>query len=210
MKLTQLFLTGLLLATTTSLRAQGELTTAPVGGNKKASVSEQIGITTITLQYNRPGVRGREGKIWGTPVAHYGFEAPGYGRNRPAPWRAGANENTTIEFTHGVIVEGKPLPAGRYGLFMALGSDQTEVIFSRNSTSWGHYFYDPAEDALRVTVRNGSMPQSVEWLRYEFMDQTDSSATVALEWEKRRIPFRVSVDVPRVQMALFALSLIHI
>ncbi len=184
MKLSSYFFFVLTLVASTALQAQGQLTTEPVGGNKKASVSEQIGLTMVTLHYNRPGVRGREGKLWGTPVAHYGLEAPGFGANRPAPWRAGANENTTIEFSHDVTVEGKPLAAGRYGLFMALGADQTEVIFSKNSTSWGHYFYDPGEDALRVTVQNETLPQSVERLRYEFLNQTDSSATVALEWEK--------------------------
>lgn len=200
-------LASLLLTSSTSLYAQRELITAPVGGNKKAAISEQIGITTVTLHYNRPGLKGREGKIWGTPVAHYGLESPGFATNRPAPWRAGANENTTIEFTDDVTIEGRPLPAGRYGVFMALGAEQTEVIFSKNSTSWGHYFYDPAEDVLRVTVKNQTLPQAVEWLRYEFLDQTDTSATVALEWEKRRIPFRVGVNVPKVQMASFARQL---
>ena len=45
----------------------------PPGGNKKASVSEQIGVVQIAISYNRPGVKGREGNIYNTPVAHYGF-----------------------------------------------------------------------------------------------------------------------------------------
>ncbi|RRB07564.1 DUF2911 domain-containing protein [Larkinella rosea] len=180
-----------------------QLTAIPGGGNKAASVSEQIGLTSITIRYNRPGVKGREGKIWGTSVAHYGLVDPGFGSSKAAPWRAGANENTTISFSDEVKVEGKSLPAGTYGLHMLLGEAETTVIFSKNATSWGSFFYEPSEDALRVTVKNQSLDKSVEWLKYEFIDQTDNAATVALEWEKRMIPFRVEADVVKNQIASF-------
>ena len=55
------------------------ITIEPDGGNKKASVSEQIGIVKIAISYSRPGVKGREGKIYNTPVAHYGFVDQGHG-----------------------------------------------------------------------------------------------------------------------------------
>jgi hypothetical protein len=84
--------------------AQG-LSIAPDGGNKKASVNEIIGITNVTIHYDRPGVKGREGKIWGGLVP-YGFTDQGFGTSRAAPWRAGANENTTISFS--TDVEMKP------------------------------------------------------------------------------------------------------
>ncbi|MBC7923493.1 MAG: DUF2911 domain-containing protein, partial [Ferruginibacter sp.] len=168
----------------------------PGGDNKKASVSERIGITDVTLQYHRPGVKGREGKIWGQLVA-YGFTDLGFGPGKPAPWRAGANENTTISFTHDVKVEGKDLPAGTYGLHLALEPAACTVIFSKNSTSWGSYFYDSAEDALRVNVKPTPTDQSQEWLTYAFTEQTPNSAVVALTWEKLKIPFKVEVDVPK-------------
>ena len=66
------------------------LTAEPDGGNKKASISEQIGIVKIEINYSRPGVKGREGKIWGTSVAHYGFVDQGHGTSYSAPWRAGS------------------------------------------------------------------------------------------------------------------------
>ncbi|RIV17235.1 DUF2911 domain-containing protein [Fibrisoma montanum] len=188
--------------------AQAQLTTPPIGGNKKASVSEQIGLTTVTVRYDRPGVKGREGKIWGTPLAHYGFQDLGYGPGQPAPWRAGANETTTITFSDDVRVEGKPLPAGTYGLFMNLGEQETTVIFSKIVVSWGSYYYDPAMDVLRVSVRNQPLDRSVEWLTYSFVNQTDSSAAVALSWEKQMIPFTVSVDLVGQQMASFRRELL--
>jgi hypothetical protein len=181
--------------------AQGHLKIAPVGGNKKASISEQIGICNISLHYDRPGVKGREGKIWGTSVAYYGYDD--LGTSKAAPWRAGANENTTISFTHNVKIEGQDLPAGTYGLFMALEESKTTVIFSNNSTSWGSYFYDAADDALRVVVNNENLEKSVEWLQFTFSNQTENSAVVALEWEKRRIPFKIEVDIHAAQIASF-------
>lgn len=168
------------------------ITIMPDGGNKRASVSEQIGITKVAIDYGRPGVKGREGKIWGTNVAHYGLRDFGAGK---IPWRAGANENTVVSFSDEVEVEGKHLAAGTYGLFMILGEAETTVIFSKNSTSWGSFSYDDSEDALRVTVKNRNLDQSEEWLKYEFTNQTDSSSDISLLWEKRMITFNVKVDL---------------
>jgi hypothetical protein len=202
MKTRSIFL-FLLLAVHSIVVSAQQLTAIPDGGNKKASVSEQIGLTKISISYSRPGVKGREGKIWGTPVAHYGLADLGFGSSKAAPWRAGANENTTIWFSNDVKVEDKDLPAGTYGLHMLLGEAETTVIFSKNSTSWGSFFYEPSEDALRVTVKNQPLDKSVEWLKYEFLDQTNNSATVALLWEKRMIPFKVEADVVKTQLASF-------
>jgi tetratricopeptide (TPR) repeat protein len=179
------------------------LTSEPDGGNKKASVGEQIGIVKIDISYSRPGVKGREGKIWNTPVAHYGFVDQGHGTSYAAPWRAGANENTTISFSHPVTIEGKELPAGKYGFFIALGEEESTVIFNKINTSWGSFYYDEKEDQLRVTVRNRSLDNSVEWLRYEFIDQTPTSATIAISWEKRMIPFKVEARTKELQIAAF-------
>jgi tetratricopeptide (TPR) repeat protein len=179
------------------------LTSEPDGGNKKASVSEQIGIVKISIAYSRPGVKGREGKIWNTTVAHYGFMDLGHGTSYAAPWRAGANENTTIAFSHPVKVEGNDLAAGTYGFFIALGEEESTLIFSKVNNSWGSFYYDPAEDALRVTVKNKSLDNSVEWLKYEFIDETENAATIAMSWEKRMIAFRVEADTKTLQMASF-------
>ena len=194
---------GLVLCFCSLFFSQGQLTITPNGGNKKASVKEQIGLTNVTIDYSRPGVKGREGKIWGTSVAPYGFTNLGFGSSKAAPWRAGANENTTISFLTDVQVEGKNLPAGTYALFVALDALQSIVIFSKNSTSWGSFYYDPSEDALRVTVQNQTNDKSVERLKYEFTDQTDNAATVNLMWERRIIPFKVSVDLVGTQLVSF-------
>jgi hypothetical protein len=179
------------------------LTAEPDGGNKKASVTEQIGIVKVEINYSRPGVKGREGKIWGSSVAHYGFVDLGHGTSTAAPWRAGANENTTISFSQPVTIEGKELPAGKYGFFISLGETENTLIFSRINSSWGSFYYDPTQDALRVTVKHDVLDKSVEWLKYEFINQTDNSATIALSWEKRIIAFKVEAETEKLQMEAF-------
>lgn len=126
----------------------------------------------------------------------------GFGTSKRAPWRAGANENTTITFSTPVMVEEKLLQAGTYGFFIAMGNGDATLIFSKNNSSWGSFFYDSTEDILRVNVKTEPLNESVEWLKYEFMNETDNSAVVALEWEKLKIPFKVEVDYPKTQLAL--------
>jgi tetratricopeptide (TPR) repeat protein len=151
--------------------------------SQRALVMQQIGITDITISYHRPLLGGRTGLENGLPAGQV--------------WRAGANENTTIEVSDPVTVEGKPLPKGVYGLHMIPGPNEWTVIFSNNSTSWGSFTYDQAEDALRVTVK----PQPSEYhdaLTYDFDDVKPDSTTVTLRWEKIAVPFKIAVDVNSV------------
>lgn len=192
----------LVVACTISVNAQIPLTVSPSGGNKKASVSERIGITDVTIHYDRPGVKGRDGKIWGQLIP-VGFTDPRFGSSKAAPWRAGANENTTFEFSTDVMIEGQPLPAGKYGFFIAYDPNESTLIFSKNSTSWGHFYYDDKEDALRVKVKPQPLDKTVEWLKYEFTSQTENTATVSLQWEKLSIPFKIEVDYVKEQIESF-------
>ncbi|MBI1225522.1 MAG: DUF2911 domain-containing protein [Bacteroidetes bacterium] len=167
----------------------------PVTTNPKMSAEITIGVTQIDINWNAPGVKGREGKIWGTNVANFGFINLGFGSATASPWRAGADENTTIAFSTDVTVEGKKLTAGKYGFAIALYPDSCILVFSKNYSGWGTYFYDPKDDALRVTVRQQKdLPQSRELLAYTFLDPTKNSVEVALEWEHWRIPFKVETD----------------
>ena len=168
------------------------------GYTKKATVSEQIGFTEVTITYHRPSVKGREGKIWGE-IVHKGFSDQGFGRGNPAPWRAGANENTIIEFANDVKVEGQPLSKGKYGFFIAYDPLESTVIFSKRSDAWGSFFYDEREDALRVKVKPQHTEYLVENLKYEFTGQTANSASITLSWERLSISFRVEVDLQKQQ-----------
>lgn len=189
------------------LVAQG-ITLPPNGDNQKASVTQYIGPVAVTIDYNSPDVHApngedRRGKIWGTDVAHYGFRDEAFGTCKECPWRAGANENTVFTVSHDVKIEGQPLPAGSYGLHVAVAKEGEPwtLIFSKNHTSWGSYYYDPAEDALRVSVKPAKSEYN-EWLTYEFTDRKPDQATVALKWEDLQLPWTIKVDnVPDLYLA---------
>jgi tetratricopeptide (TPR) repeat protein len=154
--------------------------------SQRATVGQRIGLTDITIAYHRPLAGTR--KIWGGIVP--------YGQ----VWRAGANENTTIEFSTPVTVEGQALAKGIYGLHMMPGTDSFTVIFSKNSGSWGSFTYNQAEDALRVTVK----PQAAEIhdaLTYDFDNVKPTSAMVKLQWEKLAVPFTVSTNEAEITLS---------
>jgi hypothetical protein len=162
-----------------------------VRASLKASVMQVLGVDTeITITYSRPGVKGR--KIWGELVP-YGL-APGnrYSKDQPYPWRAGANENTTIEFGKDILVEGEALPAGKYGIHMIPSEKDWIIIFSKNNSAWGSFQYNQEEDALRVTVTPVKAPHK-EWMVFGFEDLAGTSATAYLHWEELKVPFKIKL-----------------
>ena len=173
------------------------------GNNPRATISEEVGITSITIKYSRPDVNKREGKVYGDGnLVTYGFTTQSFITNKnTAPWRAGANENTTITFEHDVKIEGKPLKAGTYGLFMAMGADNVTIIFSTQSDAWGSFYYDEKYDALRVNVKPVLLDKSVEYLKYEFIEHKEKYCVIAMQWEKLSVPFKVDVDVDNIVLA---------
>lgn len=174
------------------------VTLPPSGDNQKSTVIQHIGLVKMSVDYSSPDVHSptgedRTGKIWGTLVP-WGMTNLGFGTcGDQCPWRGGANENTVFTTSHDIKVEGQPLPAGSYGLHFLPGQEEWTVIFSKNSTSWGSYFYDAKEDALRVKVKPAKS-EFHEWLTYEFTDRQPDKATVALKWENLQVPFKVAID----------------
>ncbi|WP_298313218.1 DUF2911 domain-containing protein [uncultured Aquimarina sp.] len=164
----------------------------------EAEVSQRVGITDITIHYNRPSVKGR--KIWGSLVP-YGFNYLGFGTSKAAPWRAGSDYNTTINFTHEVSIQGNKVPAGKYALFMVPEENrEVMIILSSNTTSWGSYFYDVNEDVLRFKVTSIDKSTSTEMLTYSFDSVTPYNATVSLHWDTKEIPFKIDVAVDEIVM----------
>jgi tetratricopeptide (TPR) repeat protein len=168
----------------------------------EASVYQKVGITDIKVHYSRPSVispqgQDRTGGIWGQLVP-YGYNNLGFGTATEAPWRAGANENTTIHFSTDVKIEGKDLKAGLYGFHVAVFEDgKATLIFSNDTQSWGSFFYDKAKDALRVDVQTIEIPQT-NLLTYNFDKATNTEATLTLNWEKKQIPINIIVDTPEL------------
>lgn len=151
-----------------------------------SSVSRQVGVTTIAVNFSSPAVKGRD--IWNDPQV-----IPQGGK--PIAWRAGANANTTISFDTDVQIEGKALPAGKYGFHIVPDGHQHRLLFAARNNLWGSYYLDQEKDpVLVVEVTDTAAPFS-EHLDFEFLQQTDSSVVLALAWGDRRIPFKVSVDL---------------
>jgi len=179
----QLALTGLLLVAPPVL-AQAPPLLLPQP-SQAAAVTQQIGVTDITIAYHRPSVGKR--KIWGDLVP--------YGE----VWRAGANENTTMTFSSPVTIGGKQLAAGTYGLHMIPTAKDWTVILSTVSTAWGSFSYDEKEDAVRLTTKP-SPAEFEESLEYRFENPTENSVTVVLHWEKLQVPFAIAIDTKAVTM----------
>lgn len=175
----------------------------PVGGNPRAMIAEEVGITSITIHYGRPDVNKREGKIFGDGnLVPYGFSTTNFLTSKnTSPWRAGANENTTITFEHDVKVEGRDIKAGTYGLHMALAADMVTLIFSNQNDAWGSFYYEEKNDALRVNVKPVALDKNVEWLKYEFIEHKEKYCVIAMQWEKLSVPFKIEMDVDNIVIA---------
>ena len=167
------------------LKAQDMLVATKV--SQRASVTQRIGTTDVTLVYHSPLAKNR--KIFGG-IVPFDFTVDGV----EYPWRAGSNENTTIEFTHDVRIQGKHLPKGIYGLHIYVREHEWIYIFSNTSDSWGSFAYKKEEDALRVSAK----PQKThyqEWLEYRFIDRKPTSAILELHWSDLKCAISIEVDV---------------
>jgi tetratricopeptide (TPR) repeat protein len=191
-----------------AIRAQdrSELTMPPNGDNQKAEVSQWIGLVKVTVSYHSPRVhfqgRERTGHIWGELIP-YGLYDEGFGPSRAAPWRAGANESTTLTVSHDVQIDGKTLRAGTYALFLELARNGPWTWILSTNPGWGAFQFDSSEVVLRV----GATPQDApftEFLTYAFENRLPNSATAYLQWENKRIPLRI--DVPNVN-ELYAIQM---
>ncbi|HEX7615142.1 MAG TPA: DUF2911 domain-containing protein [Thermoanaerobaculia bacterium] len=161
--------------------ALGQLSTPLPSPN--AAVSQTVGVTKIEVVYSRPHVKGptrkEERVIWGGLVPY------------DKVWRTGANAVTKITFDGDVLIEGQKLAAGAYGLYTIPGKTEWTVIF--NSVSSGGPDYVAEKDVLKVKVK--PVPAEMkELFTIGFPAVTPEGATLALTWEKVRVPVTITVD----------------
>ena len=192
-----LILTALVMIPTVN----AQLLRIPDGINLSRKTAQKIGVTEVEVNYNSPAVRGRTGQIWGTEIAHYGFKVLGYGSEVASPWRAGANECTTISFSTAVTINGKSLDAGKYAFFIALEADSVTLIFNKNTGEWGSYFYNASLDALRVSSRQLKNQSFTERLSYVFEAKSEDQMELSLLWENWKIPMTIGVDLNATTLA---------
>jgi Protein of unknown function (DUF2911) len=155
--------------------AQGVRFPAP---SQAATVKQTIGVTDITIVYSRPGVKGRE--IWDKVVPYNEL------------WRAGANLSTMLEVSEDVKIEGQKVPAGKYSLFMIpVQTGEWTLVVNKGVNLSGTAGYKQDDDIFRAKVKPQMMTTSKEWLEYTVDNLTDSSATIALSWDKIRVEFKI-------------------
>ncbi len=142
----------------------------------KASLMQVVGLTDININYNRPGVKGRQ--IWGELVPY------------DKVWRTGANEATTIELSDEVWINGNKLAKGLYSIHTIPTASEWTVIFNSVAEQWGSYSYDAAKDALRIQVKPETADHR-EWMSFEIPEMTTDTAKIVLRWEKIAVPFTV-------------------
>ncbi len=179
-------------------QAVAQVTLPPSGGNQKSVVTQYMGLASATFIYHSPDVaapngQDRRGKIWGQLVP-YGMTNLGFGSATSSPWRAGANENTIFKASHDLTVNGKKLPAGKYGFHVIVGEpgEDWTLIFSSDTEAWGSYFYNPDNDVLRVAAKPVESSYH-EYLTYGFADRKLNSCTAHLAWEDLKLPFELGV-----------------
>ena len=157
----------------------------------KATTSQRIGIDTdITIDYSRPGVKGRT--VWGEIVPYGMYPGNKYSKNKPFPWRAGANENTTIEFNNDLKIEGQSILAGKYSIHMLASETNFKIMFNKKNAEWGSYSYDASQNAIEIEVTPEKV-EHTEWLEFGFDNLSANGATAYLRWEKLKIPFKVEL-----------------
>ena len=146
----------------------------------EAKVEQQFSTSFIKYQYSRPSMKGR--KVFGGLVA------------MNDPWRTGANGATKVTFGEDVQIEGVNLAAGTYSFYTIPGERSWEIIFNKGLENWGLSGYDEKEDALRVRVVPIALDMPVETFTIELKDITNTSAVLALMWEKTYVPIRITAD----------------
>ncbi len=152
-----------------------------------AKLSQRIGLTDVTVEYSRPSMKGR--KIFGELVP--------YGE----VWRTGANAATLITISTPARFEGKEVPAGTYALYSIPGKTEWTIILSGNTKLWGAVGYNEAEDIVRFNVKPGKTSQKYETMEINFVDMTDTGASLSIKWENSRVNFRIETEVDSIVMA---------
>lgn len=162
----------LLVAVFASFMGQAQAQPQQAVASPAQTAKGKAGSADITINYGSPAVKGRT--IWGDLVPY------------DKVWRAGANEATTFETSKDIKVEGKTLPAGRYGFFTIPGKDKWTVIFNKEAKQWGAYSYKDAQDALRVEVKPRKAASFNERLAY-----TVNKNGIAMRWADLEVPVTI-------------------
>ena len=151
----------------------------------KATVEQRVGLTDVSVEYSRPGVKGR---------AIFGDLVP-FGKT----WRTGANSNTKVTFSSDVSIDGQTLNAGSYGLYTVPNENSWEVMFYSESDNSGvPRDWDDTKVIAKTSVEVYSMPMNVETFTITFDDVSGTSAVIGILWEKTYVGIKFEVPTDKL------------
>ncbi len=153
-----------------------------------ATIKQTVGMTDITIEYSRPGVKGR--KIFGELVP--------YGQ----VWRTGANKAVQFQTSTKVTIQGKELPAGKYALFTVPNADSWDIVFYEETEIWGtpEKWVDSLE-AVMVTVKTTALTDVVESFTISLDDVSNGNAVLmSISWEKTKVSLKLDLPTEEISM----------
>jgi tetratricopeptide (TPR) repeat protein len=146
------------------------------------TIKQAFGLSDISIEYSRPGAKGRV--VFGDVVP--------FGKI----WRTGANATTKITFGDDVMVEGKDVAAGSYGLYTIPNKDGWEILLYKDLSLGGDVAdYKVENELLRFNVKSAVLADKVETFTINIADVTPNSARIELLWEKTRVAFNVTTEI---------------
>jgi len=169
--------------------AQAQITTPQP--SPKSTVTQRVGLTDVTITYSRPSLKNREVFGAGSPLAPYGKR-----------WRTGANATTSIKFSDDVMIEGKKVPAGEYGLYTVPGAAEWTVVLNKSLKQGADVdgFKDD-QDVARFTIKPYKLASKVETFTISFAELTPATANVDMLWGLTGAKFKIMADVDAKVMA---------
>jgi hypothetical protein len=181
--LNKLFAFGILCCAALFADAQSIKTPQPSPGQ---TLRQDFGISSIELNYSRPGMKGR--KIFGDLVP--------YGK----VWRTGANSATRIKFSDDVTIGGQTLKAGEYAIYTVPNEKEWEIIINKGSANWGTD-YKQEDDILRVKATSVKLDWPVETFTMQFSNVKSNSTDLQIMWDKTLVSVPITTDVDQKVIA---------
>jgi hypothetical protein len=180
----KLFLGALAITTMLTINAQTIKTPA---ASPTQTVKQEFGIGSVELSYSRPGIKGR--KIY-TDLAPAG-----------QVWRTGANQATTLTFSEEVVIGGKKIPAGKYGLLSIPNRTEWTLILTSQVDVTNPAAYKQESDVVRVKVKPVALPAAVETFTIQFANVKPASTDLQLMWDKVMVVLPIKAEIDQKVMA---------
>lgn len=171
-------------AATLAVITTGTPVKAQILASERGSVSQTVDGTVISIEYSRPSLRGRA-DIFNTEVP------------RNQLWTPGADDATTIAFSKDVTIEGTPVPAGKYSLWMVSSRAGWQVVLDPDTTLFHLPHPKPSMDQIALSVPADTLAPFMETLTLSFPAVRATGADLRMHWERTAVDMEIVVEPTR-------------